>query len=175
VDDDFREVARGTPGLVAVRGPTGCRYWRRPDLQSHYVRHGWNVTGDVFIQDEDGYFWYQCRNDDMILCGGYNIAGPEVEGVLLEHAAVVQAAVVASPDPLRGFVPKAFVVLRPEFVAGEDLVASLQNHVKAELAPYKYPREVEFVDSLPKTETGKIRRDELRRRERERKASPIHG
>jgi 2-aminobenzoate-CoA ligase len=173
VDDQFREVPRGTPGLLAVRGPTGCRYWRRPELQRNYVRHGWNVTGDVYIQDTDGYFWFQCRNDDMIVCGGYNIAGPEVESVLLEHSAVKEAAVVASPDPVRGFVPKAFVVVKANVEPGDDLVVALQNHVKSELAPYKYPREVEFVPNLPRTETGKIRRDELRRRERERKAVVI--
>jgi 2-aminobenzoate-CoA ligase len=172
VDDQFREVPRGIPGLLTVRGPTGCRYWRKPEMQRNYVRQGWNVTGDVYIQDEDGYFWYQCRNDDMILCGGYNIAGPEVESVLLEHPAVVQAAVVASPDPVRGFVPKAFVVLDAKAEAGDDLVLALQNHVKSELAPYKYPREIEFVASLPITETGKIRRDQLRQRERDRKAAP---
>ena len=171
VDDQFSEVPRGTPGLLAVRGPTGCRYWRKPELQREYVRHGWNVTGDLYCQDSDGYFWYQCRNDDLIICGGFNIAGPEVESVMLEHPAVVEAAVVASPDPVRGAVPKAFVVLRPDVEAGNDLVVALQDHVKRELAPYKYPREIEFVAALPKTETGKIRRAELRQREVERKAA----
>jgi 2-aminobenzoate-CoA ligase len=169
VDPLMNEVPRGTPGLIAVKGPTGCRYWQKPDRQREYVREGWNVTGDVYIQDENGFFWYQCRNDDMIISGGYNIAGPEVENVLLEHPAVLEAAVVASPDALRGFIPKAFVVLKPEAAASNVLAADLQEHVKRELAPYKYPREVEFVTSLPRTETGKIRRVELRDRERQRK------
>ena len=171
VDDLFNEVPRGTPGLLAVKGPTGCRYWRKPERQREYVRHGWNVTGDVYIRDEDGYFWYQCRNDDLIICGGYNIAGPEVESVLLEHPAVLESAVVASPDQVRGFVPKAFVVLKPTAQPSAELVAALQAHVKRELAPYKYPREIEFLSELPRTETGKIRRVELRERERQRKAA----
>src|SRR5437899_1031306 len=170
VDDQLTEVPRGTRGLVAVKGPTGCRYWRKPDRQREYVRGGWNVTGDVYIQDGDGYFWYQCRNDDLIISGGYNIAGPEVEGVLLEHPAVLEAAVIASPDTLRGFIPKAVIVLKKGVEATDALVTALQEHVKRELAPYKYPREIEFVESLPRTETGKIRRVELRERERQRKA-----
>jgi 2-aminobenzoate-CoA ligase len=169
VDDQLREVARGAPGLLAVRGPTGCRYWGKPDRQREYVRNGWNLTGDIYVQDEDGYFWYQCRNDDLIVCGGYNVAGPEVERVLLEHPAVLETAVVASPDPDRGFVPKAFVVLTPGMEGSEELGKALQDYVKRELAPYKYPREVEFITALPKTETGKIRRVELRDLERQRK------
>lgn len=173
VDDQFRDVPRGTPGLLAVRGPTGCRYWKKPDRQREYVRQGWNVPNDVCVEDEDGFFWYQCRNDDLIICGGYNIAGPEVESVVLEHPAVLEAAVVASPDTTRGFVPKAFIVLKPGHAASEALAAEIQAHVKSELAPFKYPREVEFVTGLPKTETGKIRRVELRERERRRKAATI--
>jgi 2-aminobenzoate-CoA ligase len=173
VDDHLKDVPRGTPGLIAVKGPTGCRYWRKPDRQRDYVRAGWNVTGDVYVQDQDGYFWYQCRNDDLIICGGYNIAGPEVENVLLEHPAVLEAAVIASPDTLRGFTPKAVVVLKNDVEPTEALVTELQEHVKRELAPYKYPREVEFVESLPRTETGKIRRVELRERERKRKTAVI--
>ena len=175
VDEHLNEVPCGTPGLLAVRGPTGCRYWRTPERQRQYVRNGWNITGDVYRQDEDGYFWYQCRNDDLIICGGYNIAGPEVENVLLEHDAVIEAAVVASPDPLRGAVPKAFIVLRDGIAPSSALVTALQDHVKHELAPYKYPREVEFVTALPRTETGKIRRVELREREVQRKAPPSAG
>jgi 2-aminobenzoate-CoA ligase len=171
VDGSFGEVENGKPGLLVARGPTGCRYWRKPDRQREYVRHGWNVTGDVYIRDDDGYFWYQCRNDDLIISGGYNIAGPEVESVLLEHPAVSEAAVVASPDAVRGFVAKAFLVLEPDVSPSEGLVVELQEHVKRELAPYKYPREIEFVSSLPRTETGKIRRVELRERERQRKAA----
>jgi len=169
VDDQLNEVPRGTPGLIAIKGPTGCRYWRKPDRQRDYVRGGWNVTGDVYVQDADGYFWYQCRNDDLIICAGYNIAGPEVENVLLEHPAVLETAVVASPDEVRRFIPKAFVVLKPGVQASDALIGELQEHVKRELAPYKYPREIEFVDSLPRTETGKIRRVELREREQQRK------
>src|SRR5437899_1747234 len=169
VDDQLTEVPRGTRGLVAVRGPTGCRYWRKPDRQREYVRGGWNFTGDVYRQDEDGYFWYQCRNDDLIICGGYNIAGPEVEAVLLEHDAVLAAAVVASPDRVRGWIPKAFVVLTPGTTESPELAAALQEHVKRTLAPYKYPREVEFISALPTTETGKVRRVELREREIARK------
>ena len=165
VDEQFRDVPPGIPGLLAVRGPTGCRYWRNNDLQRRYVRSGWNVTGDVYLEDADGYFWYQCRNDDLIICGGYNIAGPEVERVLLEHAAVLEAAVVGSPDPVRGMIPKAFIVLRSGVIPGDGLVKDMQDYVKRQLAPFKYPREVEFVSDLPKTETGKIRRAELRQRE----------
>jgi 2-aminobenzoate-CoA ligase len=165
VDEQMNEVPRGTPGLLAVRGPTGCRYWRKPDRQREYVRQGWNVPNDVCVQDEDGYFWYQCRNDDLIICAGYNIAGPEVEAVLLEHPAVLEAAVVASPDPTKGHVPKAFVVLKKGFAADDRLAAELQEHVRHELAAYKYPRKIAFIEALPKTETGKIRRVELRQRE----------
>ena len=171
VDDQLKDVPRGTPGLIAVKGPTGCRYWRKPDRQRDYVHGGWNLTGDVYIQDDNGYFWYQCRNDDLIICGGYNIAAPEVESVLLEHRAVLEAAVIASPDTVRGQVPKAFIVLQNGVVPSDALVTELQEHVKRELAPYKYPRAVEFVDALPKTETGKIRRVELRERERQRKSA----
>ena len=165
VDENLNELPRGTPGLLAVRGPTGCRYWRKPERQREYVRSGWNIPNDVCVQDEDGYFWYQCRNDDLIICAGYNIAGPEVEAVLLEHPAVLEAAVVASPDDTKGYVPKAFIVLKPGVQPSDALVVELQQHVKRELAAYKYPRKVAFVEALPKTETGKIRRVELRQRE----------
>ena len=166
VDESGEEVPRGTAGLVAIKGPTGCTYWRKPDRQAEYVRFGgWNVTGDVYVQDEDGYFAYQCRSDDMIVSGGYKIPGPEVEHVLDEHPAVAECAVVAAPDELRGFIPKAFVVLKPGVQPSEALAAELQEHVKKELAPYKYPRRVEFVTELPRTETGKVRRVELRQQE----------
>jgi len=171
VNDRLDEAPRGTPGLLAVRGPTGCRYWRKPDRQREYVRGGWNITGDVYRQDQDGSFWHLCRNDDLIICGGYNIAGPEVENVLLEHDAVLEAAVVASPDALRQAVPKAFIVLKDGVTPSEALAVALQEYVKHELAPYKYPREIEFVDALPRTETGKIRRVELRQREIARKTA----
>jgi 2-aminobenzoate-CoA ligase len=163
VDEHGQEVPRGQAGLIAIKGPTGCKYWRKPERQAEYVRfNGWNVTGDVFVHDADGYFTYQCRSDDMIVSGGYKIPGPEVEHVLDEHPAVAESAVVAAADPTRGFIVKAFVVLRPERAPSPELAGELQEHVKRELAPYKYPRAVEFVDRLPRTETGKIQRYVLR-------------
>ncbi len=169
VDEVGQEVPTGTAGLVAIKGPTGCRYWRKPERQAEYVRFGgWNVTGDVYIKDPDGYFSYQCRSDDMIVSGGYKIPGPEVERVLDEHPAVAESAVVASPDETRGFVVKAYIVLKPGQAPSEPLAGELQEHVKKELAPYKYPRRIEFVERLPRTETGKIRRGELRRQEADR-------
>jgi 2-aminobenzoate-CoA ligase len=169
VDEEGNEVPRGTPGLIAIKGPTGCKYWRKPERQAEYVRFGgWNVTGDVYVHDDDGYFTYQCRSDDMIVTAGYKIPGPEVEHVLDEHPAVAESAVVAAPDETRGYVVKAFVVLKPGREPSEALARELQDHVKRELAPYKYPRHVEFVTQLPRTETGKIRRVELRQREAER-------
>jgi 2-aminobenzoate-CoA ligase len=168
VDDQMRIVPDGTPGLLAVRGPTGCKYWRNPDRQRDYVRDGWNVPGDVYVRDQDGFFWYQCRNDDLIVSAGYNIAPPELEAVIGEHPSVAEVAVVGVPDPVRGEVPKAFVVLRAGEAPSGDLADRIKDHVKREIAPYKYPRQVEFLDALPKTETGKIRRVELRERERAR-------
>ncbi|MBI4442306.1 MAG: benzoate-CoA ligase family protein [Acidobacteria bacterium] len=165
VDDDLRDLPPGRSGLLAIQGPTGCRYWNRPERQREYVRNGWNLPGDIYIQDEEGYFLYQCRADDMIVSSGYNIAGPEVEAVLVEHPAVQECAVVASPDATRGAIPKAFVVVRANARPGPELATELQDFVKARLAPYKYPRAVEFVSALPKTETGKIRRVELRQKE----------
>jgi len=163
VDEQGREVPPGQEGLIAIKGPTGCKYWRKPDRQAEYVRFGgWNVTGDVYVKDADGYFTYQCRSDDMIVSGGYKIPGPEVEHVLDEHPAVAESAVVAAPDRTRGFIVKAFVVLKAGQVPSQELVAELQEHVKRELAPYKYPRAVEFVEKLPRTETGKIQRYVLR-------------
>jgi 2-aminobenzoate-CoA ligase len=163
VDEAGREVSPGEAGLIAIKGPTGCKYWRKPDRQAEYVRfNGWNVTGDVYVQDADGYLTYQCRSDDMIVSGGYKIPGPEVEQVLDEHPAVAESAVVAVPDRLRGFVVKAFIVLKPGRQPSEELVAELQHHVKRELAPYKYPRAIDFVERLPRTETGKIQRYILR-------------
>ena len=161
VDDDLMPVPAGTPGRLAVRGPVGCRYLA-DDRQSVYVQGGWNLTGDVYVVDEAGYFAYVARADDMIVSSGYNIAAPEVEGALLTHPLVAETAVVGKPDPDRGMIVKAFVVLRPEAVAGEPLVVELQDHVKATIAPYKYPREIEFVTELPKTATGKLQRFVLR-------------
>lgn len=162
LDDDARELPRGRIGRLAVRGPTGCRYLDDEERQRTYVQHGWNVTGDAYIQDDDGYFWYQARTDDMIITGGYNIAGPEVENVLLEHEAVKECAVVGVPDDERGHVVKAVIVLRDGVPANGDTVRALQDFVKAEIAPYKYPRIVEFADALPRTETGKLQRYRLR-------------
>jgi 2-aminobenzoate-CoA ligase len=163
VDAQGQEVEPGQPGLIAVKGPTGCKYWRKPDRQADYVRFGgWNVTGDVYVEDADGYFTYQCRSDDMIVSGGYKIPGPEIEHVLDEHPAVAESAVVAAADTTRGYIVKAYVVLKAPALPSPDLVAELQAHVKRELAPYKYPRAVEFVERLPRTETGKIQRYRLR-------------
>jgi 2-aminobenzoate-CoA ligase len=161
-EKSMQPVPDGQPGLLAVKGPTGCRYLRLPYRQQSYVRQGWNIPGDIYIRESDGYFRYQCRNDDLIICGGINIAAPEVEGVLLEHSAVSEAAVVGSPDEMHGMVPKAFVVLYGSHQPSEELKAELQDFVRRELAPYKYPRKIEFVKELPKTSTGKIRRTELR-------------
>jgi 2-aminobenzoate-CoA ligase len=160
--DDGRELPRGAVGRLAVRGPTGCRYLDDEERQRAYVQQGWNVTGDAYIQDDDGYFWYQARTDDMIITGGYNIAGPEVENVLLEHEAVKECAVVGVPDDERGHIVKAVVVLRDGIPPSDDTVRALQDFVKAEIAPYKYPRIVEFADALPRTETGKLQRYRLR-------------
>jgi 2-aminobenzoate-CoA ligase len=162
VDDEGRPVAPGELGQIAVRGFTGCRYLDDVDRQRAYVRDGWNYPGDVYRMDEDGYFWYQARADDMIITAGYNVAGPEVEAALLEHPRVRECAVVAAADPERGTIVKAFVVLRDPAGAGETVVRELQEFVKGEIAPFKYPRAVEFVSELPRTETGKIQRFKLR-------------
>jgi 2-aminobenzoate-CoA ligase len=162
VDDDMRDVPPGAVGRLAVRGPTGCRYLDDVERQREYVRDGWNLTGDSYARDADGYFWYQARTDDIIISSGYNIAGPEVENVLLEHEAVLECAVVGAPDPERGQVVKAVVVLRPGRAGDAALVKELQDFVKARIAPYKYPRAVEFADALPRTTTGKLQRFRLR-------------
>ena len=166
VDETGRPLPPDSVGRLAVRGPTGCRYLDMPEQQKKYVQHGWNLTGDAYRMDRDGYFWYQARTDDMIISAGYNISGPEVEAVLLDHPKVLECAVVGSPDPERGEVVKAFVVLRPGIGTDEATRSELQDYVKAEIAPYKYPRAVEFVTSLPRTETGKIQRFRLREEER---------
>ncbi|MHB2167450.1 benzoate-CoA ligase family protein [Alsobacter sp. R-9] len=163
VDEAMNDVPDGTPGRLAVRGPTGCRYLA-DDRQTVYVRNGWNITGDTYIRDPDGYFWYQARNDDMIISAGYNIAGPEVEAALLTHPAVKECGVVGQPDADRGMIVKAFVVPTPDAEPGPDLAKALQDHVKAEISPYKYPRSIEFVSELPRTDTGKLRRSVLRER-----------
>jgi 2-aminobenzoate-CoA ligase len=161
VDDAMRALPPGEPGRLAVRGPTGCRYLA-DDRQRQYVRDGWNLTGDTFSCDADGYFSYHARSDDMIVSAGYNIAGPEVEAALLTHPAVAEAGVIGVPDAERGMVVKAFVVLRPDNVGDEAMVRALQDHVKATIAPYKYPRAIEFRAALPRTETGKLQRFRLR-------------
>lgn len=159
--DDGAPVPPGTPGRLAVKGPTGCRYLADP-RQAVYVQDGWNITGDTFVEDADGYLWYQARTDDMIVSAGYNIAGPEVEEALLAHADVAECAVVGLPDAARGRVVTAFVVLR-EGVTGDDATATrLREFVKARIAPYKYPRRIHFRTALPKTANGKLRRAELR-------------
>ncbi len=161
VDEDGRDLPAGSVGRLAVRGPTGCRYLA-DDRQTSYVQNGWNLTGDIYRQDEDGYFWFQARSDDMIVSSGYNIAGPEVEAALISHPAVAECAVVGAPDEARGMVVKAYVVLRPDETGSEATVRALQDHVKAEIAPYKYPRKIEFVENLPRTESGKVKRFVLR-------------
>jgi 2-aminobenzoate-CoA ligase len=163
IDDGGRDVAPGTVGYLAVRGPTGCRYLA-DKRQRKYVRNGWNVTGDTYLMDADGYFWYQARSDDMIISAGYNIAGPEVESALLLHPAVAECGVVGVPDEERGQIVKAYVVLRPGHNGDAAMARTLQDYVKANIAPYKYPRAVEFVAELPKTQTGKLQRFELRRK-----------
>ncbi|MDR7409723.1 MAG: benzoate-CoA ligase family protein [Armatimonadota bacterium] len=161
LDDEGRPLPAGTVGRLAVRGPTGCRYLDDP-RQRDYVQGGWNVTGDAYLVDEDGYFVYQARTDDLIISAGYNIAPAEVEEALLTHPAVAECGVVGVPDPERGQVVRAYVVLRPGFARGPEMVRELQEHVKARLAPYKYPRQVEFCGELPRTETGKLQRFRLR-------------
>ncbi len=162
VGEDGSEVPDGTVGRLAVRGPTGCRYLDNPQRQREYVQHGWNLTGDSYVRDDDGYFWYQARTDDIIISSGYNIAGPEVENVLLEHPSVLECAVVGAPDEERGQLVKAFIVLRPGHEGGAALVKELQDFVKARIAPYKYPRAIDLVSALPRTTTGKLQRFRLR-------------
>jgi 2-aminobenzoate-CoA ligase len=161
VDDDMQPVAPGTVGRLAVRGPTGCKYLDDP-RQQDYVKAGWNLPGDTFVMDAEGYFSYQARNDDMIISAGYNIAGPEVEDALLQHPAVAECAVVGMPDEDRGQIVQAFVVIKPGLHGNEAMALDLQEHVKKSIAPFKYPRKVVFVDNLPRTETGKLQRFRLR-------------
>jgi len=163
VDDEGREVPPRTIGRLAVRGPTGCRYLADP-RQRKYIQNGWNLTGDTYVMDDDGYFWYQARSDDMIVSAGYNIAGPEVESALLTHPAVAECGVVGAPDDKRGQIVKAYVVLRPPYTGDGALTRALQDHVKATIAPYKYPRAIEYVTNVPRTGTGKLQRFELRSR-----------
>ncbi|WP_432037509.1 AMP-binding protein [Streptomyces cucumeris] len=161
VDAALRPVPDGEPGLLAVRGPTGCRYLA-DDRQREYVRDGWNLTGDTYVREPDGYFRYVARADDMIISAGYNIAGPEVEDALLRHPDVVEAAVTGRPDPTRGMVVVAHVVLRPGVPGTEETVTALKEFTTAELTPYKCPRVFVFLDALPRTATGKLQRYRLR-------------
>jgi 2-aminobenzoate-CoA ligase len=161
VDDDGKPVPVGTVGKLAVRGPTGCRYLA-DDRQTKYVQNGWNLTGDAYKMDADGYFIYQARTDDMIVSSGYNIAGPEVEDALLLHPAVAECAVIGSPDDERGQIVHAYVTLRADHVGDDAMVKALQDFVKNTIAPYKYPRAITFVSMLPRTQTGKLQRFRLR-------------
>jgi 2-aminobenzoate-CoA ligase len=170
VDESGSDCPAGTAGRLAVRGPTGCRYLG-DKRQLEYVQQGWNITGDTYIKDADGYFRYQARSDDMIISAGYNIAGPEVETVLLTHPAVAECGVVGQPDVERGQIVKAYVVLNQGYAADVTMTRALQDYVKATVAPFKYPRAIEYVTSLPRTETGKLQRFELRRRAVESTAS----
>ncbi|MDO8718213.1 MAG: AMP-binding protein [Polaromonas sp.] len=161
VDEHGEEVPRGTLGRLAVIGPTSCRYLDDA-RQARYVQDGWNYPGDAFVQDAEGYFFYQARADDLIITAGYNVAGPEVEDALLQHPAVAECGVVGLPDEARGMLVKAFVVLKPGQLGDAAMVKTLQGHVKATLAPFKYPRQIEFLAKLPRTETGKLQRFKLR-------------
>jgi 2-aminobenzoate-CoA ligase len=171
VDDDMNELPPGSVGKLAVRGPTGCRYLA-DSRQSNYVRDGWNLTGDSFVQDARGRLSFVARSDDMIVSSGYNIAGPEVEAALLSHPAVAECGVVGAPDEARGLIVKAYVVLAGGAKADAALTQALQDHVKREIAPYKYPRAIEYVAQLPKTETGKLRRFTLRQMAAGRASTP---
>lgn len=162
VGEDMQTLPAGEVGRLAVRGPTGCRYLSDPDRQQIYVRDGWNLTGDSFWSDENGYFHFAARSDDMIISAGYNIAGPEVEAALLKHDDVLECAVIGVPDDARGQIVEAHVVLSEGVVADAVCTKRLQDHVKATIAPFKYPRSVVFTDGLPKTATGKIQRFRLR-------------
>ncbi|MFZ6691409.1 benzoate-CoA ligase family protein [Undibacterium sp. SXout20W] len=161
LDDDGCEVAAGVVGRLAVKGPTGCRYLA-DERQMKYVLNGWNLTGDAYQMDADGYFWYCARTDDMIISAGYNIAGPEVEEAILLHPSVAECAVVGVPDEERGQIVKAFVVVRTDVIANDVLIKEIQDFVKKSIAPYKYPRAIEFKTALPRTETGKLQRFKLR-------------
>ena len=167
MDREGNEAAPGTIGLLAVRGVTGCRYLADPERQRGYVRDGWNYTGDAYLMDEEGYFHYQARSDDMIITSGYNVAGLQVESALLKHEAVAECGVIGVPDEARGQIVKAFVVLREGHEASDVLAKALQDFVKGEIAPYKYPRAIQFMEALPRTQTGKLQRFRLRDQEAE--------
>jgi 2-aminobenzoate-CoA ligase len=162
IDDDGKDVPDGEVGRLAVKGPTGCRYLDNAERQTAYVQDGWNVTGDSYMRDANGIFWFQARNDDMIISAGYNISGPEVEACLLDHPKVAECGVVASPHPERGHIVKAYVMLRDAAEGKPETAKELQDFVKAQIAPYKYPRAIEFMTDMPRTETGKLQRFKLR-------------
>ncbi|HIC65320.1 MAG TPA: 2-aminobenzoate-CoA ligase [Paracoccus sp.] len=164
LNEDGSEAKRGDMGRLAVRGPTGCRYLHG-ERQAEYVQDGWNITGDSFMCDDDGYFHFVARNDDVIVSSGYNIAGPEVEAALLAHEDVSECAVIGTPDPERGAIVQAHVVLRDGVLPGDAMTKRLQDHVKAMIAPYKYPRSIVFRAELPKTQSGKIQRFRLNKPE----------
>lgn len=170
VDEDGNELGPNQPGFLAVKGPTGCRYLA-DERQKVYVKDGWNYPGDVYEKNDEGYFRYVARADDMIISAGYNISGPEVEAALLDHEAVIECAVIGKPDEKRTSIVKVFIVLREGFNADDAMTKTLQDFVKNEIAPYKYPREIEFVTALPKTETGKLQRFRLRDQEKNQAAS----
>jgi 2-aminobenzoate-CoA ligase len=163
VDENGQSVETGTIGRLAVRGPTGCRYLADSNQQRQYVQNGWNITGDAYRMDADGYFWFQSRIDDIIVSSGYNISGAEIENVLLENPIVSECAVVGVPDSDRGTIVKAFVVLRLGTAPSLEVTKELQEYLKSQLAPYKYPRAIEFVETLPRTSTGKLQRNLLRK------------
>ena len=166
IDEEGVEKPRGEIGLLAVRGPTGCRYLN-DERQSNYVKDGWNLTGDAFSQDEDGTFHFAARTDDMIISSGYNIAGPEVEATLLSHEKVVECGVIGVPDEKRGHIVEAHIVIKQGIEPSENLAHELQDFVKANIAPYKYPRSIKFIKELPKTQTGKVQRFRLRKADTE--------
>jgi len=159
-------------GRLAVRGPTGCRYLDAPALQRRYVQNGWNITGDSYRVDDGGYFWHEGRTDDLIVSAGYKISGIEIEAALMEHPNVAECAVIGSPSEERGEIVKAFVVLGGQTAASDQLRRELQDYVKSRIAPYKYPRAIEFVTELPHTSTGKLQRSRLREQERRKQPSP---
>ncbi len=161
LDEEFNHVAPGETGCLAVKGPTGCRYLEDP-RQENYVRRGWNITGDACAMDDDGCFWFQSRTDDMIVSAGYNISGFEVEEALLRHPAIQECAVIGAADAARGQIVKAFVVLKPDCLRSPGLAREIQDFVKADIAPFKYPRAIEYLDALPRNPSGKVQRYLLR-------------
>lgn len=164
LDEMGRQLPPGVVGRLVVKGPTGCRYLA-DERQRSYVQNGWNLTGGAYLMDEDGYFWFQARTDDIIVTAGYNVASQEVENALLEHPAVAECGVVGVPDVERGTIIKAFIVLRPGYTKDDALARTLQEFVKQSIAPYKYPRAIEFCERLPRAETGKLQRYKLRLQE----------